>query len=226
MVRFVPTHAFAAGIGRKHRLEAARSCNENRPSFTTNVIVERRFEVDIRGALPENMRRRLRALKDSGSSRVVPPLLWIALGGSVILYGIHTVPQDCTTGSVRSNGVCVGQGLLRVTLSWTALSDFDLHVRTPAGHEVFYSNRTADGGKLDVDDCRGGTCLNPNKHVENIFFATEAPPGEYEAWVVNYDGAAGGDFTIEVNGGFAVPLFTGSLTNKSGAESAHFRFRH
>lgn len=109
---------------------------------------------------------------------------------------------DCTPGSICWNAICVGSGVLRFSIAWTAIVDFDIHVRTPSGAEIYYANRSADGGMQDVDDCVGEVCSNPTgTHVENIFFATTALPGTYTFWAVNYDGAAAGPVTLDVFGG-------------------------
>jgi len=129
---------------------------------------------------------------------------------------------DCTPGSICWNEICVGEGSLRFSLAWTVASDFDLHVQTPSGTEIYYGNRDAEGASLDVDDCIGSSCRNPTgTHVENIFWVGEAPSGTYEVWVVNYNGAESGTFTIEAAGTGSGP-FTGTLDASSGASSEHY----
>lgn len=108
---------------------------------------------------------------------------------------------ECVDGAVCFNEVCVQQGLFRVSLSWSVLSDFDLHVITPGGNEISYAFVTADGGTLDVDDCVYGVCSDPEGvHVENIFFDGDALPGTYKIYVVNFDGLSAGQYTVEVAG--------------------------
>jgi hypothetical protein len=97
------------------------------------------------------------------------------------------------------NGVCVGEGALRFSLSWTVETDFDLHVRTPSGEELFFAHRTGDGGELDVDDCVGGACANPGEvHVENVYFPLSAPTGNYQYWVYNWGCTTEGAYTLAV----------------------------
>jgi len=125
--------------------------------------------------------------------------------GDIDVGEICTVTEECKPGSLCFEGVCVQTGNIRVSLSWTAVIDLDLHVQTPAGGHIYYSNPIADGGELDVDDCVGLSCLdNEATHVENIFFESAAR-GEYSVWVRNYN--AGGStepipytITIMVNG--------------------------
>jgi len=128
---------------------------------------------------------------------------------------------DCTPGAICWNEVCVQNGELRISLSWWVDSDFDLHVRTPSGAEIYYDNRGADGGALDVDDCVT-TCLDPSgTHVENIYFAQDPPAGQYAAWVVNYDGRAGGSYELELSiPGYEPTTTPGSLPATEGAESS------
>jgi len=130
---------------------------------------------------------------------------------------------DCTPGSVCWNNTCVGHGSLRFSLAWTVISDFDLHVEMPDGTEVYYGNQTVDGADLlDVDDCVGNDCADPEgTHVENIFWADTAPTGTYLVWAENYNGGASGDFTIGVEGADAGP-FSGTLPASSGAMSEQF----
>ncbi len=129
---------------------------------------------------------------------------------------------DCTPGSICWNEICVGEGALRFSLAWSVASDFDLHVQTPTGTEIYYGNSSAEGASLDVDDCVGSSCRNPEgTHVENIFWAETAASGSYLVWVENFNGGAEGDFTIEVSGASGGP-FTGTLPATSGASSEQF----
>jgi len=129
----------------------------------------------------------------------------------------------CPDGTVCFNGVCVGQGMLRVSLAFSVDSDFDLHLITPGGSEIYFVNTTADGGYLDVD-----TCVSPcgdGIHVENIFFEESPPSGVYEVWVENYDGRNAGSFEIELSlmdGIFA----SGELEAERQLRSAVFEFEY
>lgn len=132
-------------------------------------------------------------------------------------------PQDCPEDATCFEGVCVGTGELRISLSWDYVSDLDLHVLTPAGDEISFEFRNAGGGVLDVDDCVGGECLdNSMTHVENIYFPMQPPVGQYRVWVNNFDGARGGPFEILVTGE-ASATFTGTMP-ASPVESQVFTF--
>ena len=124
---------------------------------------------------------------------------------------------DCGPNAACESGTCVGVGNMRVTLSFAPDSDYDLHVFTPDGLEIYYGNPNAGGGLLDVDTCVG-LCDSPGTHVENVFFNDAPPVGPYSAHVENYDGRQGGFFRIEVSGA-ADAVLEGSLEAFSGARS-------
>lgn len=132
--------------------------------------------------------------------------------------------DDCVNGSICFDGTCVGAGPLRVTLSFGVDSDFDLHLRTPAGNEIYFGARDADGGLLDVDQCGPATECGEGNHVENIVFRSTANPGEYTVWVVNYNGRSSGAFRIEVETLDGRETFAGTLPAEALLESQHFRF--
>lgn len=130
---------------------------------------------------------------------------------------------DCVPGSICFNAsYCVGSGSLRVTLSFETDSDFDLHVLTPGGSEIYYANERADGGFLDVDQCVG--LCGTETHVENVVFDDTAASGTYQIWVVNYDGRAAGPFSVEVVTDAGVEDFHGTLPAEADAESERFSF--
>ena len=129
--------------------------------------------------------------------------------------------RECVPGSVCFNRFCVGAGALRISLAFTVDSDFDLHVLTPANSEIYFGNRIADGGELDVDQCIS-TC-GTDSHAENVVFDGAVLPGQYEVWVENFDGRASGDFGIQVAGDVN-QTFMGTLPATSDAESEHFTF--
>ena len=132
-----------------------------------------------------------------------------------------TDDSDCGTNTECESGVCVGIGVLQVTLSFDANTDADLHVITPSGEEVYFGNPSAAGGVLDVDacisDCGEGT------HVENIFFNSAMEPGVYTAYAINFDGRDGGPFRIDVSGAADVFL-EGSLLPFGGEITQELSF--
>jgi hypothetical protein len=129
--------------------------------------------------------------------------------------------SDCGGDTVCESGVCVGQGVLRITLTFDMDTDLDLHVITPSGEEVYYGNPAAAGGVLDVDTCVG--ICDPGTHVENVFFNEALQSGFYEVFVVNYDGRAAGAFQLDVAGAAELST-TGSLSATFGAQSESLEF--
>ena len=103
----------------------------------------------------------------------------------------------CAADETCVDGVCVGEGALRFTLRWsTSQSDLDLHVITPASSEIDFTNPSADGGTLDVDNTIGG----PGS-VENVVFPMDPPRGVYQYFVDHFSGPSA-DYTLEafING--------------------------
>jgi hypothetical protein len=147
-----------------------------------------------------------------------------ALLNVAVQYGTGEPGSICEVAGCRIEttcfeGTCVGTGDLRFSLSWSVISDFDLHVLTPSGVEIFYGNAIAGGGELDVDDCVGDMCRSLAMHVENIVFANDPELGTYTVWVENFNGSRAGDFTVEVSGAVR-SVIRGSLPPQPGIRSA------
>jgi hypothetical protein len=129
--------------------------------------------------------------------------------------------EECVQGSLCFNQFCVGDGVLRFSLSWSVDSDFDLHVMTPRGSHIYWSSTSGDGGTLDVDQCVSS--CGEGGHVENIVFPEMAPLGQYQAWVENFSGHSAGSFTLYFSGvGVNVPAASESLPATAGAMSATY----
>lgn len=144
-----------------------------------------------------------------------------------VSYGTGGPGDICEVAGCRAEttcfeGTCVGTGDLRISLSWTVISDFDLHVLTPTGVEIFYGNAMDGGGELDVDDCVGNNCRSIGTHVENIVFADNPPAGEYQVWVVNFNGSQQGNFVVEISGSVRQTI-QGTLPAQAGAPSQRTR---
>lgn len=119
----------------------------------------------------------------------------------------------CNPSQVCVQGACVGNGELRVTLTWDTPGDLDLYVRTPGGSELSFANPTADGARLDRDD---RTLLGP----ENVFWASTPPPGTYQLCVVAFMVTAPTRFTVTVaRPGHPSATFTGERRESVGRAS-------
>lgn len=106
---------------------------------------------------------------------------------------------ECAAGQSCFEGVCVGEGGLRFSLTWDQDTDLDLFVRMPNGVEISFIFPSRGGGMLDVDDCFGDCRIPGGPHVENIFFGDAPPRGTYTYWVVNSGAVTPDDFRIEVS---------------------------
>ncbi len=117
-------------------------------------------------------------------------------------------------------------GEITISLLWDSEDDLDLHVFTPDGSEIYYGNKEAGGGVLDVDANAFSSSLMPNP-VENIYF--ESPEdGEYWVYVINYHDRTEGSATnylVRLQVGDEVQTFSGVLTNEDeSAEIVGFRY--
>ena len=77
-----------------------------------------------------------------------------------------------------------GQGDITVSMLWGTHDDLDLHMDTPDGSHIYYSNKVAGGGSLDVDMNANSSNLQDNP-IENIYFGQPAP-GRYKVYIRNY----------------------------------------
>ncbi len=110
----------------------------------------------------------------------------------------------CPAGQACANGVCVGDGQLRITLVWDRAGDLDLHVVPPCGTEISYRLLAACGGTLDRDDI-------PGTGPENVFWAGTPAAGTYVVCANPYGISGTTNFTLTVNRGTTlVRRFTGS----------------
>jgi hypothetical protein len=100
---------------------------------------------------------------------------------------IHVHINDDTMSRMEREKARIGD--VTVTLVWDDWNDLDLHVITPRGNEIYYGNREADGGMLDVDMNAWERCSK--EPIENVFFGDaergiEAMKGKYSVVVQNY----------------------------------------
>ncbi len=130
-----------------------------------------------------------------------------------------SLPEHCDAGQTCFEGVCVGTGTLRISLSWNVVTDLDLHLFVPNGDVINFQNDVESYGELDVDDCIQGDCRNEGTHVENIFLESSAPRGTYGIQVINYDGRATASYTVEVAGAVDA-AFSGTIAATPFAEGA------
>ncbi len=117
--------------------------------------------------------------------------------------------------SLSVSVIQVGTGDVQIALSWDADSDVDLHVVAPDGSEIYYANPRSVGGELDLDSNAG--CSIDGTRNENVTWPTgTAPAGTYTVLVDHWDscGVAQTNYTVRINNGGNVQVFTGSLTGE------------
>ena len=86
----------------------------------------------------------------------------------------------------------LGTGDFQATLTWNTATDIDLHVKEPAGFEVYYSAKVGPTATLDFDNIPG---FGP----ENVFVAPgQFATGTYEVFVVYYSGSPSTSATIQI----------------------------
>lgn len=93
------------------------------------------------------------------------------------------------------NNAGAKDGVITISMLWSTTDDMDIHVRTPSGEEVSYSNPFAAGGELDVDmQVAEPFVAHP---VENIYF-TDPEHGTYEVWIDNFTNRTAKDTKVLV----------------------------
>jgi len=127
--------------------------------------------------------------------------------------------RACAAGQACAAGVCVGQGALRFTLTWSTIGDLDLHITPPCGTQIYWSNRAACGGALDVDD-------TTQRGPENIFWASSFTPGRYYVCPQAYSSAvANATWTLVViRGGIEVHRSSGVRGRTDGSVACNASF--
>lgn len=167
----------------------------------------------------------------------------IAVRGSLRPGATCEVTNDCAIGFECTENICAQVEPHRITLSWTVDTDFDLHVRTPNGQELYFNGNSTQAW-LAADDCYGTSLPNSDAvtnacsdedgvHYEDAFLLnlyddtlTTQPRLDYEYWVENYDCDTAGDFEIVVmaqDNTAEDEIKTGTLP-AACADSEHFKF--
>jgi tRNA (guanosine-2'-O-)-methyltransferase len=92
----------------------------------------------------------------------------------------NAIDDDCD--GVIDEGCGYESGGIQITIGWDSPADIDLYVRDPSGERVYYNKeaqRSPAGGFLDHD--ARGECRPEQEHprIENAFWPSPAPKGEY-----------------------------------------------
>ncbi len=92
-------------------------------------------------------------------------------------------PPDCQVSELdRRRQQAGGQtGKVTVSLGWEGLADLDLAVVCPDGATIWFNQRSACGGRLDVDmNASGRFSRTP---IENVFWPSKPGNGTYQVYV-------------------------------------------
>ena len=97
-----------------------------------------------------------------------------------------TAAQDEVNSRLDDAGAakCASLDCLGITIMWdntVTTNDLDIYVYTPTGNRIYYSQKSSDGGVLDID-ARESTA----SPIENVIFENGAPDGDYRIEVENY----------------------------------------
>lgn len=96
------------------------------------------------------------------------------------LSGVDAAIARAVSGRVKRAG---GQtGAVQFSLAWESMNDLDLHVQTPRGIHLYYGNRQAASGMLDVDMNVQPESSEP---VENVFFS-RSDRGTYVVYIDHF----------------------------------------
>lgn len=76
-------------------------------------------------------------------------------------------------------------GKLQIILAWDDRDDLDLSVDCPQGGRIYFSQKNACGGVLDVD--RNQSAPFVNDPVENVVFPQNPQPGRYRIFVHKFE---------------------------------------
>ena len=134
---------------------------------------------------------------DEGCVTCLPPRVMCPAGCVDLLTDRNNCGRCgnvCPGGQACANGVCVGDGQLRITMVWTRAGDVDLHVVPPCGAEISYRATMQCGGQLDRDDTSG---TGP----ENVFWSGAPASGTYLVCATPYSIGGSTPVTVTVNQG-------------------------
>jgi hypothetical protein len=128
----------------------------------------------------------------------------------------QTYLLDPSLQRLRDAGGRIGE--LNVVLIWNTTDDLDLHIICPNGAKIYFGNKEACGGALDVDRNAGATTNTP---VESTVWARPAS-GRYSVLVDPYSVSGRPvEYTLYVYvKGELVPEMTRRGTVSSGQRSS------
>ena len=127
-----------------------------------------------------------RRAEEQAAAAVPPPAdeVVVPVKGSLLGRLSRLLPTWDSSRRVEEEGGRIGA--VNVVLSWDTDDDLDLHVTCPDGQKIYFANKSACGGTLDVDRNAGAGSI-VERPVENIVWdAGKAPAGNYLVEVVRF----------------------------------------
>lgn len=175
---------------------------------------------------PETEDYSLRATEGEEWDDYEPESVRQVRGGDETLETVTLI--DAESGEKFDRGLGPGQtGTVQATLRWTGTADMDLHVVDANGNEIYFAASTSpSGGELDLDKIPGCDSGDTGPHTENIFWESDAPPGEYTVWVLDYSSCGvPTDYSLQVVvGGSTVVSETGTIS-EDATEGTRYTFQ-
>ncbi|MBO4242966.1 MAG: zinc-ribbon domain-containing protein [Clostridiales bacterium] len=129
--------------------------------------------------------------------------------------GGSTIPDEDALDA-RLDSLEAGSGEITVSMLWDSEDDLDLHISTPDGSEIYYGNKVAGGGELDIDANTSSNMMD--EPVENVYFS-DPDSGTYTIWIENYNDRSSGstNYIVRVTVGDESETFSGTIDD-SGSE--------
>lgn len=125
------------------------------------------------------------------------------------------------------------EGVVNIRLAFpNTISDYDLHVTEPNGHEIDYHNRRnvqPSSGMLDLDAEGADGHFPPEKRVENIIYVDKSkmPNGKYLVYVHNFsenDKKFGFTIEIEIEGEVTTFVYDKFISSKGKVNVCYIEY--
>lgn len=136
-------------------------------------------------------------------------------------------PTDAPTDQTIDTRVSQAGGATgdpQISLIWNNVNDLDLHCQTPSGDDIYYNNKQADNGVLDVDMNAHEDSLS-SAPVENIVWQPGTAPHGHYIVSVNYYASHGGpdsnSYTVRVIVNGQEHTFQGTISTVGDTQTVY-----
>ena len=163
-----------------------------------------------------------------------PPNLPLAQGpssGTVVWQAAVPSAAAPSAAALEERLAALGSqgGDIQVSLGWNTRDDLDLVVVAPCGRKVWYREKRACNGVLDVDSNLGALGAGiTDEGAENIFWAAGAGQrGEYRIRVLHMQDRSDlsrVEFGIRINRGGRIEFHSGSVAPDAEVDVARFNW--